>query len=157
MKKKTAEYLSYCLHIVTFILYFILLFTWDVPSIYKFLNYFGFIFFGLGVIFLALSLAGQRRRGKGQIVDRGVYGIVRHPMYLGGILLFIAMACFMPVWYMVLLAAVNVVVVYRFILLEDRTNLEDFGEVYQAYKTRVPQINFIIGLFRWIKRNKNNS
>jgi protein-S-isoprenylcysteine O-methyltransferase Ste14 len=155
MKKKTVEYLSYVLHIATFIIYFVLLFTWDAPPSLGFLNYFGFIFFGLGIVFLTLSLAGQRSRMEGQIVDRGVYGIVRHPMYLGGILLFIAMACFMPVWFMIVLAGINVVVVYRFVLLEDRTNLVTFGEAYKDYKTRVPQVNFITGFFRWLKRSKD--
>ena len=76
-------------------------------------------------------------------------------MYLGAILLFIAMGCFLPIWIMIVLAIINVVVVYSFIPLEEQKNLEKFGDAYQSYVALVPRIDFITGFIRWLRRRKN--
>ena len=83
-----------------------------------------------------------------------MYGIVRHPMYLGGMLLFIAMACFLPHWIMLVLSLVNLVIIFSFGLSEERVNIATFGEEYRGYMSRVPRFNLVIGLIRSLKRNK---
>jgi protein-S-isoprenylcysteine O-methyltransferase Ste14 len=155
MKKHMGEYLGYSLHIITFITYFILLLIREVPSNLKWLQYPGFIIFLLGIFFLVSSVICHHRNRGSALVDKGVYGIVRHPMYLGAILLFVAMVCFLPIWLMGILATLNVFVVYRFLRGEEHNNIEKYGQDYIRYMDSVPQVNFITGLFRWIKRIRN--
>ncbi len=156
MKEKTAEYLSYLFHVITIILYFLLLiFLHDPPSL-AILNYFGFIFLGLGIIFLVMSLVNQHQKeNEAKVLKNGVYGIVRHPMYLGAVFFFITMVCFLPHWIMVILAPLNILIIYRFMLNEERHNLKKFGVVYRGYMLDVPRVNFILGLIRWIKRTRD--
>ena len=155
MKGKTAEYFSYFVHVFTFILYFILIFVLDDPPAYRFLNILGFVFLVLGVVFLVLSFFNHMQKTKQVgIFNSGVYGIVRHPMYLGAGLLFIAMACFLPIWVMVLLAAINVGLIFRFMLIEEGNNFKKFGDAYHAYMLQVPRVNFILGFFKWLKRRQ---
>lgn len=81
----------------------------------------------------------ETRRGtRRPVLDTGLYGIVRHPMYLGDILwaLGLGIACnaayavaITPVWWL-LRAALSV-------LEEDRL-IDKHGESYRAYRERVP-------------------
>ena len=155
MKRKLGENLGYGLHVLTFITYFILLFTTEIHPMLQWVQYPGILFFILGIIFLAFSIGNQYQNKTGEILDTGIYEIVRHPMYLGAILLFISMACFIPVWLMVILAIVNIVVVCVFIATEERLNLDKYGAKYEEYMTRIPQVNFIVGLIRKIKSKEN--
>jgi protein-S-isoprenylcysteine O-methyltransferase Ste14 len=155
MKGKLGEYLSYSLNVVTFILYFVFLFTLDDPPNLAILNYFGFAFFALGAVFLVMSLVGHsRKENQATILAGGAYGIVRHPMYLSAILFFIAMACFLPHWIILILVCLNLIVIYRFMLIEEKQSIEKFGDAYRQYMYEVPRINFIVGLIRWFRRNR---
>ena len=91
-----------------------------------------------------------RNHGAG-LIERGVYGIVRHPMYLGAILLFFSGIFFIPHWIIALVVLVNAVVVYGFILEGDRQNIARFGENYKCYMEEVPRINLLKGLLRVVK------
>lgn len=155
MRGKTAEYLSYFVHVITFIIYIILIFVLDDPPAIKFLNVLGFVFLVLGVVFLVLSYVNHlNKTEQGGIFKSGVYGIVRHPMYLGAGFLFIAMACFLPIWVMILLAAINVILIYRFMLIEESNNFRKFGDAYHAYIIQVPRVNFVLGFYKWLKRRR---
>lgn len=152
---KVKEYLAYGLHIATFILYFILLFSLENPPSLGFLQYFGFLFFGMGIIFVILSIIIQTRKRESQLVRGGVYALVRHPMYFGAMCLFLAMVLFLPHWIMILLVLLNLVIIFRFMLVEERQNLERFGEDYQKYMDEVPRLNLILGVMRAFERKQN--
>lgn len=149
---KFKEVASYVFHILTFVAYFILLFILETPPALQFLQYFGVLFFLLGMVFLFLSIIMLTRNKTGELVQTGVYGIVRHPMYLGAILLFSAMVFFLPHWIMLVLAGINIGIVYHFMLAGKGQNVEKFGEEYRQYMARVPRVNFIVGLIRRIKK-----
>ena len=153
MSDKLKEKASYVFHILTFIAYFILLFFLEIPPALQFLQYFGILFFLLGMIFLILSIISLMQNKTGGLLQTGVYGIVRHPMYLGAILLFSAMVLFLPHWIMLILAAINIIIVYRFMLDGEKQNIKKFGAEYRNYMKRVPRMNFVIGLIRWLKRD----
>ena len=157
MKGKLGEYLSYGLHVITFITYFILIFSSGAPPMLRWLQYPGMVVFMIGIIFLVFSFVGQHRKEEETLLDTGIYGIIRHPMYLGAILLFISMALFLPIWVMILLCIINGVIITRFIEIEDHNNLEKFGEAYEGYSQRVPKVNFITGFFKWLGRKKLSS
>jgi len=58
------------------------------PSIIEELVAVGYTIFGIGAVFYILSVFTLRRKGVSRIADSGIYGIVRHPMYLGAINVF---------------------------------------------------------------------
>ena len=157
MKKKVLEYLSYFFNAATIFVYFILIIILNDPPSYAILNFVGFMFLGLGMIFLVMSLRQHKDKEEPTVVfDNGVYGIVRHPMYLGAIFFFIAMVCFLPHWIMMILSPLNVLLIYRFMPLEEEKNIEKFGESYHRYMADVPRINFFVGITKWIKRKRND-
>ena len=153
MSEKLKENASYVFHILTFIAYFILLSILEIPPALQFLQYFGVLFFLLGMIFLILSIISLMRNKTAGLLQTGVYGIVRHPMYVGAILLFSAMVLFLPHWIMLILAAINIIIVYRFMLDGERQNIKKFGQDYRDYMTLVPRVNLGLGLIRWMKRD----
>ena len=156
MKEKTREFAGYIFHILTFIAYFILLFVLEIPQKLHFLQYFGIVFFVLGIVLLILSLRSLLRNKSGQLIKKGVYALVRHPMYLGGMFLFIAMVCFLPHWIMVVLVSINLIVIYRFMLDGDRANVDKFGNDYQLYMEQVPRMNLIGGIVKGLRRGSIN-
>jgi protein-S-isoprenylcysteine O-methyltransferase Ste14 len=115
--------------------------------------------FGLLPI-LTLRKWGKVPEGKGYmhttaVVDRGVYAIVRHPQYLAGILMGIALALIAQHWIVAILGAVIVLVTYIDTFQEDRLCLKKFGEDYERYRERVPRINFVIGIVRLLLVNQD--
>ena len=99
---------------------------------------------GIVNVLVALYLAGASHRlllGKirdePQLIREGVFGIVRHPMYLGEILLYLAFLLFSPslaaavVWILVI-AFLNIIARY-----EERQLLAHFGGEYRDYMSEV--------------------
>jgi len=86
------------------------------------------------------------------VADRGLYAIVRHPQYLGYILLFSGFALLSQHWVTYLIAAGGVVVLYTQAVAEERFCLEQFGNAYERYLARVPRFNLVLGLWRFLKR-----
>lgn len=152
LSDKFKENASYIFHIATFFTYFILLFVLETPPALHFLQYFGLVLFILGILFVGLSLYTLMKNKGEKLIQSGVYAIVRHPMYLGAILLFTAMVCFLPHWIMLLLSAINIIIIYRFIIEGDVLNIEKFGSSYQEYMQIVPRANPLLGFIRWIGR-----
>jgi protein-S-isoprenylcysteine O-methyltransferase Ste14 len=84
-----------------------------------------------------------------KLVDSGIYSVVRHPQYLGGILaLFLATLLFYPHWLFVVLGVPGVLILYFSTKLEERRLVQQFGEDYVAYMKRVPRMNIIQGIYR---------
>jgi protein-S-isoprenylcysteine O-methyltransferase Ste14 len=84
-----------------------------------------------------------------RLVDSGIYSIVRHPQYLGGILaLFLANLLFYPHWLFVVLGVPGVLITYFGTIWEEKRLIERFGDDYVAYMERVPRMNIIQGIIR---------
>jgi protein-S-isoprenylcysteine O-methyltransferase Ste14 len=86
------------------------------------------------------------------LVDRGVYGIVRHPQYLAGILLGASLSLIAQHWLVAVLGGVVVFMSYSYTFEEERVLEEKFGAEYEAYRERVPRVNFVAGLVRLLLR-----
>jgi protein-S-isoprenylcysteine O-methyltransferase Ste14 len=121
---------------------------------------------GWGVLFVSaifgwLPIYTFRKRGgvngRGYIhttvlVDRGIYGIVRHPQYLAGVLICIALPLIAQHWLVAVTGFVAAVIYYIDTFDEEKKNLEKFGDEYKRYMEAVPRMNFIIGIVRLIRR-----
>ena len=84
-----------------------------------------------------------------QLVDTGIYAVVRHPQYTGGIYaLFITNFLWYPHWLFGLLGAAGIVVIYMSCKEEDKLLIEKFGDDYKRYMQRVPGMNVFAGLMR---------
>ena len=93
--------------------------------------------------------------GKGYIhttilVDRGVYAIVRHPQYLAGMLMGIALTLIAQHWVVAGLGVVVVLISYIDTFEEEISCIKKFGEDYEHYRERVPRVNFVIGIVRML-------
>jgi len=86
------------------------------------------------------------------LVERGVYAIVRHPQYLAGILMGLALPLITQHWLVAVLGAIVIVVTYVNTFDEEALNLEKFGDVYRQYMQRVPRLNFLLGIVRLLLR-----
>lgn len=91
-----------------------------------------------GVTETTLQVAETHRPVK--VVTTGVYSIVRHPQYLGGLLAHIGFSFLLSGLYSLLSTPLVVAVVY-FISRKEETELtREFGQEYLDYKKKTPML-----------------
>jgi protein-S-isoprenylcysteine O-methyltransferase Ste14 len=105
----------------------------------------------------ALRKAGGVSKGKSYIqttvlVDSGVYAVVRHPQYLAGILLSLALILITQHWFIATIGVVAMVLNYFIALKADQELIEKFDDDYKRYMQKVPRMNFLVGLIRLVGR-----
>lgn len=95
-----------------------------------------------GIIILGFILLakGWKKvyRGEGDLVTDGLYGRLRHPQYLGLILIVVA---FLIMWPTILTVLLAPFLIARYLLLareEDHELEKEFGEDFRRYKKMVP-------------------
>ena len=115
------------------------------------------ILFGLWPV-LEFRKKGRVRPGHSyihttQIVETGVYSIVRHPQYVTFILWAVAGMFLFQHWLILLLGAPIIPLTYVDLLRADNDAIQKFGADYVAYMTRVPRANFLLGLIRRLQGN----
>ena len=100
------------------------------------------VIIGIGML---LVIFGWKEifNGKGKLVTTGIYRYIRHPQYLG----FLVITLGLNVWWLTIITLalwpVVIVVYYKLAKTEEKDAEEKFGEEYLKYKRRVP---------RWIPR-----
>jgi len=116
----------------------------------------------LGGVLFFLPMLALRRHGRVAIggsymdttvvVDRGLFGIVRHPQYLGYMGLNLGFMLLSQRWPVLVLGVAAVVLFYGAALAEERMLRRQYGEPYVQYCRRVPRFNFALGLVRKMTR-----
>ena len=108
------------------------------------------IIIGIGIL---LIIFGWKEifNGKGKLVTTGIYRYVRHPQYLGFLIITLGMNVWWLTIIMLALWPVVVIVYYRLAKTEEKDAEEKFGEEYLEYKRRVP------GWIPRIRRKKSDS
>jgi len=122
------------------------------PNI-KELSVVGWVTLGFGAFLYILSVFTLRRKGVSNIVDSGIYGIVRHPMYLGAMIMFFSHIFFGQNWIVAIGTVVAIVCCYLIMLSDEQRNNEKFGDKYKRYMEKVPRMNFVLGIVR-LQRKK---
>ena len=90
-----------------------------------------------------------------RLVDTGIYSVVRHPQYTGGIYsIFLTTLLWYPHWLFGVLGVAGTAVIYLSCREEDQRLVEKFGDDYAAYTQTVPGMNIFLGLWRWRQRRK---
>jgi len=115
----------------------------------------GLVFGGLPVI--EFRRKGGVRKGKSyihttQLVDTGIYSIVRHPQYVTFMLWAVAGVLLFQHWIVVLLGIPIVPLTYVDLIKADEDAIEKFGNDYKAYMKRVPRANFLLGIIRRFRK-----
>jgi protein-S-isoprenylcysteine O-methyltransferase Ste14 len=89
-----------------------------------------------------------------RLVDTGIYAVVRHPQYTGGIIaIFLANLLLYPHWLFGVLGVIGSVVIYLGCREEDKYLIKKFGDDYKDYMQKVPQMNFLLGIIRLSRRS----
>ncbi len=86
------------------------------------------------------------------VVDRGPYALVRHPQYLGYMLLAIGFALRSQTWITTGLAVGTVIVLWMYSQQEEAYCERMLGQAYRRYAKRVPGFNLPLGLVRYLRR-----
>jgi protein-S-isoprenylcysteine O-methyltransferase Ste14 len=125
------------------------------PAISEELVVIGYSIFGIGAFLYILSVFTLRGKGISNIVDSGIYGVVRHPLYLGAMTMFFSHIFLGQNWIVAIGTVVALVCCYLIILSDEEKSLEKFGEDYKRYMEKVPRTNFVVGIIRFLRRRKS--
>ena len=71
------------------------------------------------------------------LIDSGIFGIMRHPMYFGAALWAFAMALVQQSILAIVLCVMVVACTFMASRGEDRKMIEKYGDAYRRYKTKV--------------------
>jgi protein-S-isoprenylcysteine O-methyltransferase Ste14 len=124
----------------------------------------GWVVWVVGMVLVMAPIVMFPRRGKvprgksfvhtTRLVDSGIYAIVRHPQYTGGVLaIFLTTLLWYPHWLFGVLGVLGTVVVYLGCREEDKYLVKKFGDDYKDYMRRVPRTNFLLGIIRLARRS----
>lgn len=136
------------------VLLFIYLVVWGIDSFYlHFSTFLGdyipiYVTIPLGCIvlilagylaFKGLKQVFKEERDVPQVITTGVFGICRHPVYLGSILLFIGMTVL--TWSLLSLGVCIIVIIfYEYVATyEEKLLVKQFGQAYEEYQRNVPK------------------
>ncbi len=128
------------------------------------LAYFGagvYVFSGLvfGMLpVMEFRKKGKLRKGKSyihttELVDTGIYSIVRHPQYVTFILWAIVGMLLFQHWIIILLGIPIILLTYVDLIKADRDAIKKFGDEYKAYMRKAPKVNFLLGIIRWLRKS----
>jgi len=122
----------------------------------------GWALFAVSAVLGWLPILVFRRRGgvpKGKtyihtarLVTSGLYAIVRHPQFLAGDFLAVAVMCITQHWSTLAAGAAGIVANRLTMVKADRDLVGKFGEPYREYMARVPRTNLVVGLWRRWRR-----
>jgi protein-S-isoprenylcysteine O-methyltransferase Ste14 len=121
------------------------------------------IYFLSGLVFGLLPVIEFRKKGRvksgksyihtTQIVETGIYSIVRHPQYVTFILWAIAGMLLFQHWIVVFLGVPIFPLTYIDLIKADKDAIKQFGDDYKSYMKKVPRANFLLGIIRKVKEN----
>lgn len=107
------------------------------PSV-MWLFYTGWVTLIVGLLFIFLAIITLRSKGRQEkgndftqttiMVDKGVYAVVRHPLYLGWLLMYAAAFFFSQHWLVMILAVLGIACMFRISKQEDRSLINKFGD-----------------------------
>ena len=144
--------------VLVWLLYFLRLHDPALPA----LVYAGWAVMAGGYVLIFLSIRTLRRQGKpkaGQdfahttrLIEHGIYAAVRHPLYLGWLLMYGAAMFVSQHWLVLILALLGSGCVYGIARLEELDLVKRFGSAYEQYMRSVPGMNLLTGIWRRARR-----
>lgn len=89
------------------------------------------------------------------VVDTGLYGIVRHPQYLGCMLMMFVSVLVSQHWLSAVIGVLIAFWIYSEIPKEEKGLILKFGDEYKNYMERVPRLNVVVGLYGYFNRESS--
>jgi len=120
-----------------------------------------------GILALLPILTFRRKGGvpKGKsymettrLVNSGIYALVRHPQ--GGtawLLINVGIMLIAWHWSSIVLGLASMVLVYADTFNEDQNGIEKFGDAYRRYMHKVPRVNILLGIIRYMRFSRKTS
>ena len=131
---------------------------------FRALDCLGWIVWALGMAVMLLAISTLRRRGRvppgssfvetQSVVTDGIFGIVRHPLYLGWSLMYLVPVLFNLRWELAILALVGAATVQVFTRQEEQALAARFGDAYRCYAASVPMMDLLGGMLRALRRRR---
>lgn len=115
------------------------LYMYGAEGLYPVLGGMGLVLLLTGMALIVLGWAAVYR-AQGDLVTSGLYACVRHPQYLGFILMTFGMLLQWPTLPVLIMWPVLTRTYYRLCLTEERELVASFGERYVRYQQRVPML-----------------
>jgi len=120
------------------------------------LQYISIIFLIAGIFLVVSSFISLKRIGRPTsgledttiMIHRGIFKILRHPLYLG---LSLSTIGFLFAYQAVALIIIGIAAIILFYIasrVEDSYNIKKFGREYIEYMKKVPMWNFFLGILR---------
>jgi protein-S-isoprenylcysteine O-methyltransferase Ste14 len=108
--------------------------------------------------FIYLKKYGKVDKGKKYyqtecVVDRGIYGIIRHPQYLAYIFLVIGFTLIAQNWIIYLIALLAISLFHFHTVKEEEDLINKFQDDYINYCKRIPRYNIILGLIKRLQKS----
>ena len=127
--------------------------------------YVGWLVTMIGLPFFLATAIYFPRKGKPQegkssmdvtaVVDTGLYGIVRHPQYLGCMSMMFASILVSQHWLSAIIGVPIALWIYSEIPKEEKGLILKFGDDYRRYMERVHSLNPIVGLIRLLREGRS--
>lgn len=148
--------------VLSWLLYFLLLHD----PVIEMLVYAGWLTLTVGLVLIVVPILALRGKGKPEqgadftrtttVVDSGIYAVVRHPLYLGWLLMYVAVILFSQHWLIVVIGTLGIGCMYLISKQEDHDLIEKFGGAYERYMESVPAMNLLAGVVRLLRRRKGS-
>ncbi len=87
-----------------------------------------------------LKIVFRETRDEPQVITTGVFSIVRHPIYLGSILLYLGFILLSLSLLSFLVWILIIVFYYMISRYEEKLLIQRFGSAYEEYKKKVPML-----------------
>ena len=162
MEQWTKDRFLYYVAGALLVLAYSLLWFLDTPAGVQLLRYIGGGILVVGIILIILPRFVFRSKGKPEkgrdwteatiVVDTGIYAVVRHPLYLGWLLMYVALILLSQHWLTAIIGIPGIACVYLISRQEDLRLIEKFGDDYKHYMQKVPRMNLLAGIIRLVRR-----
>ena len=162
---KHGKNISHLIGHMAYIILYLLLITFSIlfydSANLMILLYLGYIILLSGIIILLSSVQSRKQAmkngiSKESLVENGLYAFIRHPEFLGHILIILSLVLISQHPFNILIGAILILLLYFAMQEEEERNIEKFGIAYKDYMKRVPRINLLLGFYRKRRRPDSN-
>lgn len=150
MTQKTKDNLLMIVLGIIFIINMMIIFGFNYSTLGLVIT--GLVILGIGILVFILSVYTLYKKGRKSVVDSGIYSIVRHPMYLGAMIMFFSHIFFNHSLVVIFDTIIALVCCYLIMVYADLRNIEIFGVEYKVYMKQVPRMNFVKGIINILRR-----
>ena len=105
------------------------------------------------------SRKGRVRKGQSyihttELVDTGIYSVVRHPQHVTFMLFAFSEMLLFQHWVVILLGVPIILLTYIDLIRSNKDAIEKFGDEYKAYMKKVPRANFLLCIIRRFRKSE---